>query len=72
MASGNTICFQFTSFRFSARCHGCGKCGGSHEVGGKFFCGDCCPGCRVVKPFEDEPLPAGLAGEQASLFGGKE
>ena len=65
-------CFRFTSFKFGGKCPVCGERGEWHEVNWKFFCGSCYPGCRVVKPFEDEPLPADVAGEQASLFGGKD
>jgi hypothetical protein len=50
----------------------CGTIAILHDVDFKFFCGECCPACRVAKPFEDEPLPASVAGEQADLFGGKD
>lgn len=63
-------CFRFTSFRFSGRCCECGAIQEWHDVGSKFYCGACCPGCRVAKPFEDEPLPESVSGEQVSLFGG--
>lgn len=65
-------CFRFTCFKFTAKCPVCGARGEMHDVDFKFFCGECCPACRVAKPFEDEPLPASVAGEQADLFGGKD
>lgn len=61
-------CFRFTSFEFGARCCECGRYAEAHEIAGKFYCAACCPSCRPVKPFADEPLPETLEGEQKGLF----
>jgi hypothetical protein len=62
-------CFRFVSFRFSGKCRRCGKCAEWHVFGDtEFLCGDCCPGCKPAQPFDDEPLPGDVTGEQNSLF----
>ena len=65
-------CFRFVSFRFTGQCSTCRQVAEFHEINFRLFCGSCCPACRVAKPFDDEPLPASVAGEQADLFGGKD
>ena len=61
-------CHRF-QFSLSGRCLHCGAIDTLHFVDDrKLLCGLCCPVCRVAKPFDNEPLPEGLAGEQESLF----
>lgn len=61
-------CHRFSAFVLSGNCT-CGRNAELHFVTGEpLFCGDCCPVCRVAKPFDDEPLPEGLAGEQEGLW----